>query len=207
MMQKYEYWLNLKDYVNYYIASEEGVPGNGWCYDIILKKIIDNPKVSPKELSSFIVNSYKENYINRESATLSAIDLNNFEEVNKYLNIIASELIEIIKNPKMKISVMDAIKNVQRFQNDDYCDLVDFFDKLILEFNKQNFKNKTGIFEKTRDIITNRLVIASCFCNGGVQNSHGVAIYLPLSYVYEGYKKLDAYKLKWSKFIEAVIKN
>jgi hypothetical protein len=206
MMQKYEYWLNFKDYVNYYIASEESVPGNGWCYDIILKKIIDNPKVSPKELSSLIVNSYKENYINTQSATLSAIDLNNFEEANSHLNKISFELIEMLKNPQMNILIKRAINSVQRYANEDYCDLVDFCDKLIYEFKKQNIKNKSEIFENLKEVITDKLVTDKCVCNTGVKNSHGVAIYLPLSNVNDGYKKLDAYKLKWSEFIEAVLK-
>jgi len=206
MMQKYEYWLNLKDYVQYYVASEEGVPGNGWRYDIILKKLIDNPKISPKELSSLIVNSYKENYINRESATLSAIDLNNFEEANSHLNKLSIELIEVIKKPQMNILVKRAINSVQRYENENYCDLVDFCDKLIYEFKKQNIKNKTEIFENLKEVITDKLVTDNCVCNTGVENSHGVAIYLPLSNVNDGYKKLDAYKLKWSEFIEAVLK-
>ena len=190
MMQKYEYWLNFKDYVNYYIASEESVPGNGWCYDIILKKIIDNPKVSPKELSSLIVNSYKENYINTQSATLSAIDLNNFEEANSHLNKISFELIEMLKNPQMNILIKRAINSVQRYANEDYCDLVDFCDKLIYEFKKQNIKNKSEIFENLKEVITDKLVTDKCVCNTGVKNSHGVAIYLPLSNVNDGYKNL-----------------
>ena len=192
--------LNLKDYVQYYVASEECVPGNGWCYDIILKKLIENPKISSKELSSLIVNSYKENYINRESATLSAIDLNNFEDANSYLNKISFELIEMLKNPQMNILVKRAIHCVQRYANEDYCDLVDFCDKLIFEFKKENIKNKSGIFENLKEVITDKLVTDECVCDTGVKNSHGVAIYLPLSNVNDGYKKLDAYKLKWTEF-------
>ena len=72
------YQVSLTNLVSYMVASEETVPGNGFPYDKMLTKLVNNPAMLPKDFSMAMVDGWGEYYATQTWATtvnLAAIDI------------------------------------------------------------------------------------------------------------------------------------
>jgi hypothetical protein len=102
LMAQMEVLYNLKDYANYFTASELPVPGYGYAYDRILTQLSQNPSISTKDYLSVIVNTFGERYDGsspvsgmtiKDNATLSAINASKLEAVKTAMNDLAGALV------------------------------------------------------------------------------------------------------------------
>ena len=64
---------SLKDYADYYVASEETEDGYGWDYKKIMETVAANKSISSRDLAVRITEVYQERYINDPTHTLSVI--------------------------------------------------------------------------------------------------------------------------------------
>ena len=72
------YQVSLTNLVNYMVASEETVPGNGFPYDKMLSRLVSNPAMLPRDFSMAMVDGWGEYYATQTWATtvnLAAIDV------------------------------------------------------------------------------------------------------------------------------------
>ena len=67
------------------VASEELVPGDGWNYDLWLRKLLDNPGMDGQVLAKEIVKSYGETYKDSGNTTISAIDMKGVTDATQAL--------------------------------------------------------------------------------------------------------------------------
>jgi hypothetical protein len=58
LMSQMEVYAALQPHAHYAVASEEVEPSLGWAYAAFLQKLVDNPDMSPQQLTTDIVNSY-----------------------------------------------------------------------------------------------------------------------------------------------------
>lgn len=82
-------WRGLADY---YVASEESEPGDGWPFVPILGRLVKQPEVSPEEFARSIVRDFGARYENdKHKTTLSAVRLAQVEPLAKAVSRLAGE--------------------------------------------------------------------------------------------------------------------
>ena len=80
-MAEVAYALSLTDMVQYMVASEEYVPGDGLPLDDILTTLVDDPTMTPRELGAVMVDEWGSHYgsTNGGRMTLASIEIAEFE--------------------------------------------------------------------------------------------------------------------------------
>jgi hypothetical protein len=78
LMSMIEVGYQIHQSVDFTAGSEQTEPGNGWPYDKILGKLVQNPDMTPRDLSTMIVDQYLASYT-RDSVTQSACNLSQAE--------------------------------------------------------------------------------------------------------------------------------
>ena len=86
LMAMVEVAYEWRDLADYYVASQELEPGEGWPYDTVLTALAADPRIDPRGLSALIVDRYAERLKDQENVTLSAVDLRKLPEAVRALN-------------------------------------------------------------------------------------------------------------------------
>jgi hypothetical protein len=82
------------DRADYYVASEDSEPNEGWPYDRVLRGIAANPAIQPADLAAHIVKVYGEFYTTRQQpATQSAIRMDKVPALAQAVDALAGELL------------------------------------------------------------------------------------------------------------------
>ena len=94
MMGTYEMAAMLSHYnIDYYVASEELEPGEGWYYTGWLEMLKDDPSVSDADLCAGIIDSFMDAGLSNDPddyLTLSAVDLSKVSELESCMEKFAS---------------------------------------------------------------------------------------------------------------------
>jgi hypothetical protein len=98
------------------VEQEELVPGQSWPYDLIFKKLVTNPEMTPRELSDIVVQDYVSYYrkhlppFGQGDITKIALDLSQTEKLVVSMRQLAERIIAQIKNalPLLEKSQTDA---------------------------------------------------------------------------------------------------
>lgn len=189
LMQMAEVAYEIKDYTSLIIGSEETMLAWGFDYERFLRFLNSNTNFSKKQISDFFINWYKEFYKNglnlgpinisldSIAATLSTIEPSELNNLPKYLNYFAAN----IMNNKEEEAVKYAVQNVIRFTSiadpikdrekkfAPYVDLYDFA-RLVHE-RAQNIETRESA-KALMDFIKNRLVISSIGLNRDTVNNY-----------------------------------
>jgi len=127
-MQMVEMACPLRDQVDYLLASEEGVPGDGFPYDWNLADF--RPEPDPTVLFRGWVDNYARYYATTGNktvpATLSLLDCSRLAEFQSALEAFARLVIE----GRFTQEINTALSRTQRFKNTDHKDLGDFLANL-----------------------------------------------------------------------------
>src|SRR3972149_1682301 len=116
LMTMIEVAYQVKEYVKFLVGSEETEPGDGWPYDRVLRALVDNPKITPKDLAVHIVDKYIESYDKfgefDTDVTQSAMDLERLKALVDSIDNLASFLKGGVKGKIQKACqyVIDAIE-------------------------------------------------------------------------------------------------
>ncbi len=203
-----------KNSARYMSASQQVEPGAGWDYEKILQPL-KTKTLSPAELAKHVVDAYGDTYNKYFSClTHSAIDLSNFESIEKNIDNLSIILLEIIKNPQysnlyntlLKIRINKA--TTTSFLDPDYIDLTQFYENLHQSItpNRSNKKNY-AILNRLENATTEglKLIQKSIVKNSTGTNAttaHGISIYFPTKSVDTSYFKSDfSQKTNWCNFI------
>lgn len=168
---------SLKDYADYYVASEELEDGYGWDYKKIMETVAANKSISSRDLAIKITEVYQERYINDPTHTLSAIDLSKIEAVKtayeNYTNAMNSNISAQGTGLNAWVDFNDARKKVDHYA--EYADIsflhVDLKDLVSLS---SNVNNDFGLIEAINNaVISNK---------SGRATSYGISIFMPYYY-------------------------
>ncbi len=172
----------LSGHVNYMIGSE----GELKCAKIPFGKAIKTIKegikeegtITPKEAAlSFIYESGRRKYASVDTPSVSAIDLNKTDNVNKIL----APLTEALKNHSDKKLLKNLVKKSQQFYNSkgkkEFLDLRDFT-KVIADEMKVSDPHLAEL-AKELDKELGEMVIGNFYEGETFQNSRGIAIFAP----------------------------
>ncbi|NTW11129.1 MAG: peptidase C11 [Chlorobiaceae bacterium] len=203
LMSMAEVGYQISDSTSYTVGSEQTEPGNGWPYDKILKALVQNPAITPKDLSTLIVDSYLASYPDKEPVTQSACDLSKAEALASAVASLASALKSGIADKAVQQAVQGVRNKVQSYDVKDNIDLLDFCSLL----------SKTGVKAAIKTACQNvaaevqkNYILNQGYKNKSMQHSNGVAIYFPLVSVSPLYRKLEfSKKTGWDSFLEAYL--
>ncbi len=201
LMQMFEVLYEIKDYVEYVVASEETVPGNGWPYDLILKPLAAEPYMSAENLARLVCGAYESYYLYKGVATLSAVDCAMIENLANALDELSNNL--IFEMEKQSSSVRSALNSVQYFEYKEHIDLGHFLEMLYNKTSSESIKN---ILEKALYFYS-KAVIKKVFTGESLKNATGIAIYFPKFVFNQQYSYLKFSELNWDEMVKTLHQN
>lgn len=198
LMSMAEVLYELRDTAQVSVASEQTEPGDGWPYDKVLLALAATPAMTAQELGKVVVQKYLAAYGARSNVTQTACDLARCADLARAIDALGQALLSYLAVPTVRAAVLEARKDVQSYERDDYVDLQDLCD--LLEAGCPEPAVKAACAQA-------RAAVQACVIENGwkgdeVANSHGVAVYFPRKKVSALYRKLDlASATTWDDFL------
>jgi hypothetical protein len=186
------------------VASQEIEPGDGWPYDAILKKVVSTPDMAIENIAKLIVEEYTAYYSSRfpsTTVTQSAISMDGIQTLTSAIDELAKSLTSSMTKRTGRGLISDALRYAQTFRDRDYIDLTHFCQLLA-----RGHQGEVGA--AARKVVKIMLepgspVIASRSSGYGVENIHGLSIYLPGRFLSPAYDRLDfAQQNAWGGFLK-----
>lgn len=190
----------MMPYVDIMVASEETEPGDGKPYDDYLAALAKNPAMGAAEFSKIVVDKYAASYSGgsqgSSSTTQSATDLSKLVDLADAVKVFSGEL---IANLDKVNEIKAAYMGTQDYAMAELKDLVHF--AKLVSGKVPALKTSAGKVIAA----VNAAIIANKVTGYGLNNSFGLAAYMPTSYGYKkNYKDLAWSRASdWNKFLEA----
>ncbi len=131
----------LAPYADYFVASQEVEPLDGWPYALILQGLNDEPQMSPETLAVRIVKEYAKAYNaatrQEERITQSAVATQAVADTEKLVKRLVDAVLAYAGDEMLRSAVRRAREAAQRFQDRNYRDLGDFARRLAEYFDLQ----------------------------------------------------------------------
>jgi len=193
-MGSVEVGYQIREYADYYVASEGGTPFLGLAYDRPLWALTNESTMTPLEFANQIVSGYSDFYLGlkgmdafnffRQSLTLSTVDMDRIAPVVSALGNLSFELRNNIACWVNHIKIArNLTESYYRMANYDIVDIYDLADKL-----------RNTIPNATVQSLATELINAldACIMNEThkndpygfsrpVNNAHGMSVYFPES--------------------------
>jgi Clostripain family len=131
LMGMMEVGYQVKESVNYLVATEDTIPDDGWPYDRILARLVECPDLSPEDFSATIVREYLIHYRELEKDVAKSVcNLKQSQSLVSALKELATELKNKLSDDNVRVAVLGARVMAQSFYIRDYVDLYHFCSKL-----------------------------------------------------------------------------
>jgi hypothetical protein len=94
LMAQIDVALVTAPYADVFVASAELEPNTGWAWDLLLRRLVDNPRQDAAAFGAVIVDSYREFYEagSDPTVTLSAFDLTRANDLRQKLNALSDAM-------------------------------------------------------------------------------------------------------------------
>lgn len=214
LMASLEVAHTFRSYVNYFVASEETIPGNGYQYAYVLAPF-QTGVPAPIDLAKSLVKSYNDCYkTSGEGYTLSALDLGQLDPLVANLNQISQFFIVQLKSANKK-TVKTALaatitpKAAFHFGDLEYLDLYVWLQNALaavpnMKLSTQDTKTIKDLINATLPLVT-KPVLARCN-SSDYSKSYGMTIYFPASSIDSSYPNLLWTGVsQWTNFLKAFI--
>jgi hypothetical protein len=183
------------------VASEEEEEPAGWNYKAVFGKFA--PGDNPEEAAAKIVQAYEPQTLLDPRATLSAIKLDEMDEVAEAVDALGARLTPLIHTPRFA-AIKTARAKVHTFKLYHYIDLLHFAECLKAAFG--NDKAVEDVLDAADDVIKAVKGAVLATMNGAkAENAHGLAVYLPNEPVNAHYGDLTFVQRapRWAEFVTA----
>lgn len=223
LMAMIEVAYQVKDSVNYMVASQQTEPGIGWEYTASLRAFAGNPTAPTPTLASAIVAAYRDLYSSGDNAdssfTLAAIDVSKIKIAASSFNDVLTKIfaaygINNVNKTLINTTVKAARANTTSFYIPDYVDLINLYDNLSTQFatlaasrnrsHKSRLPRDAKMQQAATDII-NAIAIAKANAQAAIVASqcgadysgtaNGLSIYFPTSAPIDSQYKKTAFAL------------
>lgn len=184
-MGNYEVASTIAPYADFYIGSEENVPGIGWNYSAFFNALGTDPMVSTQDFGNTIVNSFIDQFKNGNS-TLSLMDLSKMETLDKKVSEFAFCLMQEADTRYYDIIASVGPKSHfgtrEGFGSTNLLDLK----RLVSLFTDENKEYSPELVNASNAVIAaiDDCVLANKYKETGVNNG-GISIYYPIQAYYE----------------------
>ena len=202
LMQNIEYANALEPYADYYLASEETEPGNGWFYTAGFGKLAADPTLSTEEFGKSIVSSYDQ--ANRAvhegeaqpKCTLSLVDLTLVKPAYKQLTDLYEKAVDEIKDSPAVFANMSAGRaGAYQFTDEKQVDMVSYLTSL----KKADYKQQVMADEDLDKIATAAKACVVYRNSDSAEGVNGLALDFPYKDLYtydDEHKQFKAVKYK-----------
>ncbi len=149
LMSDIEIAYILAPYATYMVASQETIPGDGFCYDKVCSSLLK--KTNPNEYAKAIVSAYKNEYVSKDKwFTLSAIDLSQIDALSININTLAQKLTSLLNSSysesiKQLLTKSSSIQYCTSFDEPSYIDLGNLYSNIL------TFLNSTDLDESQKN--------------------------------------------------------
>jgi hypothetical protein len=208
LMNMLEVHYQVRDLCHLVVGSQEIEPGNGWPYDAILARLVADPNMATEDLGRVIVEAYVRFYQTHYpglSVTQSAVLLTGIEAVAERLNELAHAFMDSLTDHGTLGLFFGALRSAQSFSDRDYVDLAHFCQLLAAT----DSDGKVGAAARqVADLLLGETspVVAASHHGPGLDNTHGLSIYVPARTLSPLYSQLEfAQQYAWDEFLEAFI--
>ena len=204
LMSMAEVCFQVRESVDFMVASEAEEDVDGWPYGAFLEVLVHNPDMSPRELADTIVGEFEGMYgeVQATAATLSACDLRHPKpsELAVRIDQLAGQLID--KHDLIQDQIL--LSRSIAWENDiaDSVDLVDFC--RLLRRKVTNTDVKSACTELIDFVKAEGFVFRSTKIGFDVRFTEGLGIYFPMSDLSTPYGRLDMVQsgvTQWQDFI------
>ena len=193
---------------NFFVASEELIPGTGFAYDNWLDIFANSGvrEITTMDLVTEALNSYAVEYQGQRGITLSALDMSLFDDFTDSLN----QFTTIAVNASSK-DISNMTKTIGRAvdfpadQSYDYADLAHAMDLIAANRSIKDQTLKTAALSVSNAI--DQMVVGEV---GSVSAAQGLSIYMPygseridVAYTQENFSFLQAVPL-WDDFLRII---
>jgi hypothetical protein len=213
----FEHAYQLHDYVKYLVASQECELLDGWPYDMVLQMLNDNPNAHPRELVTHIVDSfdnYYQEYTERNTYTLSALDLSLTNILKDNVDAVAQTLTLMMQQHEHVSSVIQHVRTQCNAFCDApmYCDLYQWYSTLLTTFDacpdidhRAPMNNAFRLLLLDGMNIMNTITVARC-AGQAAMHANGCSIYFPQFAIDPSYMNApfaqDSY---WLDFLQTLL--
>lgn len=215
LMASLEVAHTFRTYVDYFVASEENIPGYGYQYASVLAPLkAGNPK--PVNFAKSMVTAYDNAYkTSGWDYTLAAIDLKQLDALVTNVNKVSKFFIAQFKTSN-KATVKKALAATitpaaaLHYGTMDYIDLYQWLVNVqnnisAMKLSTQDTKTLKDLITATLPLIT-KAVLARCNSKS-YSKSYGMTIYLPGTYMDNSYKNLLwTGAAQWTSFLQEYLK-
>jgi hypothetical protein len=177
LMGMVEVGYEIRGGADYYVASEEDVPGYGFPYDRFLTALAGNPSMSAAQLSQTMVQTYCDSYNGGSQgyskACLSAVDLSKIDAVEVAVDNFAVAALNALNTDCQDL--LPALDQSQAFFDLDYHDLYDMASRV------QGQVVDTGAQSAAAQVTAavSAAVVANGYVGASEAGAHGMSIYYP----------------------------
>ncbi|NHJ86637.1 MAG: hypothetical protein FK734_14320 [Asgard group archaeon] len=181
----------LEGLCDYFVASEESIPGAGFDYLAILDDLNLDPTMDAATLADVIVDSYESFYSSTSYVTLSVLNVSLMADLKYYMNNL-SELLENIVLDGYGSYLEDAFFEALTFYGDYQIDLVHLVELIQAETTLDaNYGLLSTSTQNVLDTLSD-MIIRNFQDSVYAGNANGVAIFMPYyNSIYDPY--IDAY--------------
>jgi len=209
LMSMLEIHYQVRDLCHVVVGSQETEPGDGWPYDFVTKRLVENPDMNSTLLSQGIVADYVDFYrtaFPHLPVTQSAVSTKKLHELASAVSALGQACQAAVSDYRSVGILFGALRAAESFTDPDYIDLMHFCQLL-------NETDPTSAVGKTADRVCKLLsnpdspILASAHNGPGVENASGISIYLTtrlISPLYAGL--LFAADCAWDEFLLAFTK-
>jgi len=207
LMSNLEVAYQAQPYVRYVVASEENEPNDGWPYDAVLKKLVNEPGLAASELAAHIVTAYISSYVERNytgPVTQSALDLSSINALTSPLDNLAEALINHMSEASREIWI--AQRNSARFWHNTLWDIAHFSEELEKLATDEAVRAAAQGVQEALKPGSDSFVIAESHNGDKVKRCGGVTVYLlpPLMDISRYYADLSyAQNHRWLEMLHA----
>lgn len=196
IMQMAEVAWEARGTADYVLASEEVVPNEGQRYDLFMAALTGSPWLSAEELGKAAVKIYADHYAAvKRYGTMSLLRVSALEKFAALLD----GWTDAVRAKSEKLAVSDSRSKTQQFWYDDNIDIY----HLVQLTTAYPYLNRL-VAEKGRELtefMDRELVVSSRFISNQYRNSHGLAVYMPKSWLDPAYRDLNwSAATKWDEF-------
>ncbi|MCX5792548.1 MAG: clostripain-related cysteine peptidase [Elusimicrobia bacterium] len=204
LMQMAEVAYEIKDQVSFIVGSEDTEPGHGYAYDAFLGLLAANPGMSAENLAKAMVDTHAEYYaaLNQDS-TSSYLRTAAIPEFLKLTDNFTEAMIKSGEGQAAKKAVAEALHYTHHPDNKDLYHFVQLATAGARDPQVRSAGTRLMAYISGALVGKNRTTMRFTPYLGKIDsNSHGIAIYLPLSAPGYGYDELRWEKdSRWVKFI------
>ena len=204
LMAMAEVMLQVQDYADYFVASQEVELAQGWDYKGFLSRMVGRV-VTPQDLVKNIVATYETLYKGRTQLyTQSAIALDKMDGIHKHIDQVAAACkVCISAHGTLFKSVIKRARGIcLQFSTPTYIDLHSFYTELskqidvLLNSDKKNKLKEVASLGQLKLLLSEgmHLITDSVIANTASSNlcrAQGISIYYPRHFIDASYLKTD----------------